>query len=530
MDLVKRIREILGSRGLTLNTVSQRSSELFGRSSPFFVPHNLYYELTRDSRKPTIQEIFALSHLSNYRLFDWLSVFGLCLDVISRLQLLIPRTNTTLLDSNVYNDREWIPWFKTRSRSAFIPAVAPLTRLLGQSPPRQIRHLVELNRTTFLYAKIGESDLHAQTCFAPGSIVRADKRCLSALPTFAGVQSSADPFFLVEHDGGWACSQLAFLEKDRVLLRCGQRPCADRELKIGRQARILGVIDAELRQETPGPQRLRSTRAPTRAGGAKPSLDEQPNLKDLLRHARTRAGLTFREASSISRWIADRLSNDRYFAAASTLSDFEATSDLPRQVEKIITLCLTYSIGFREILRAGRLPAENEGKDLIPEELMPPTIVQRSPGLRADNADSDPEPGNFLGALLRDWEEIPLFLRYSLAEIAGLRAFSASDVFWTGGKDRSYSSIGNAILVSVNRRARKPPRTREVQSQPPLYILLSRDGKYVCGRCTLDNGTLAIHSCPTGAVGTRHFRNALDAEVVGRVTASLRRFLSSRWA
>src|SRR6185437_4634963 len=105
-------------------------------------------------------------------------------------------------------------------------------------------------------------------------------------------------------------------------------------------------------------------------------------LQDLLRHARTRAALSFREASGISRWIADRLSNDRYFAAASTLSDFEATSSPPRQIEKIITLCLIYSIGFREILRAYGLPSEKEGKEPIPEDLMPPTMTHQISGVR----------------------------------------------------------------------------------------------------------------------------------------------------
>src|SRR6185437_14973347 len=147
-------------------------------------------------------------------------------------------------------------------------------------------------------------------------------------------------------------------------------------------------------------------------------------LQDLLRHARTRAALSFREASGISRWIADRLSNDRYFAAASTLSDFEATSSPPRQIEKIITLCLIYSIGFREILRAYGLPSEKEGKEPIPEDLMPPTMTHQISGVRADNADRDPERETFFAALLRDWEEIPLFLRFSLAEITGLRKFS----------------------------------------------------------------------------------------------------------
>ena len=71
-----RVRNILATKGLTLRQVSQKAEILYGRSSPFFLPHNLYYDLGLDTFTPSLHQLFALSRISNYRLADWLCVFG----------------------------------------------------------------------------------------------------------------------------------------------------------------------------------------------------------------------------------------------------------------------------------------------------------------------------------------------------------------------------------------------------------------------------------------------------------------------
>ena len=53
-----------------------KDDELYGRSSPYFVPHNLYYDLTNETFSPSLHQLFALSRVSGYRLNDWLRVFG----------------------------------------------------------------------------------------------------------------------------------------------------------------------------------------------------------------------------------------------------------------------------------------------------------------------------------------------------------------------------------------------------------------------------------------------------------------------
>jgi hypothetical protein len=111
MDRAPQVREILSTRGLTLQDVCRKSVEIFGSSSPFCVPHNLYFDLAHAVSIPTIFQTLALSHITGYRLSDWLAVFGFELDAIARLQLRVPRQQTTILDSTVYDEYAWIPWF-----------------------------------------------------------------------------------------------------------------------------------------------------------------------------------------------------------------------------------------------------------------------------------------------------------------------------------------------------------------------------------------------------------------------------------
>lgn len=528
MDRALQLREILSTRGLTLYSVSQQSTEIFGRSSQFYVPHNLYYDLEHTSSIPTIYQILALSHITDYRLSDWLAVFGFDLDAIARLQLLIPRQQTTILDSTIYDTYAWIPWFAERPETGPASSIAPLGHFLTWAAPRRVRDLLALNKRKYLYAKVGERDWYALPYFVPGTIVRVNIRPMEEQAPGRSTNGEG-PFFLIEHDFGSTCSRLVRLGMDRVLLHCPQRPCADRELHIGRDARILGVIDAEIRSVAPENYSRQVMAKPPALG--KPRHEhppaEQTSFKGLLRRSRMSVGLSFREASSLSRWIADTLSDELYFAAVSTLSDYEALSAPPRHIQKIITLCVLYRIGFEQFLRASGFPLGRAGNEPIPDALVPRALPGRNNALQIGVQDDVREPEGFVATLTNQWEEIPLFLRFSLDQITGIKGLSLSDVFWVNGdKAPRHPLLVNATFVVVNRRSRKPsPDTRNAVCEQRLYLILGRDGRYLCGRCTLNEGNLVIHGYPGGSVSTQQFRNGVDAEVVGQVTTILRRLL-----
>jgi hypothetical protein len=518
-----QLRQILASRGLTLYRVSERSGEIFGRSSLFNLPHSLYSDGGDTSLIPTFHQMLALSHITNYRLSDWFRVFGIDLDLIPRLRLLFPRKRSTLLDSSVYDLHAWIPWFVDRARTA-PPPIAPLGQLLARTAPLRATDLLSLGEKKFLYGKVGEEDVYAFPRLAPGSVVRID-------PAHSG-GSALDPepgdatrLFFVEHDFGYSCSQLVMLAKNRVVLHSPELPCTQIELTLGQQARILGRIDAEIR---PVAAHAIGRIVTERAFLAKPRALGSPhlkaNLQDLLQSSRLRAGLSFRQASSLSRWLASFLADESYFAATSTLSDYETLSAPPRHIQKAITLCVLYAIDFREFLEVSGLPLDREGRDPMPDELVPREAPNResraSPaGARGTFANQ----GGFLDSLVGRWQEVPLFLRRSLDELTGLKRVSLSDLFWVGGDEAPiHPWLVGASLVAVNRRIKKPDHLKANFDQP-LYLILERDGGYLCGCCALHQDELVVHLYPGVALGARRYRNGVDAEVIGQVTAILRR-------
>jgi hypothetical protein len=186
-----------------------------------------------------------------------------------------------------------------------------------------------------------------------------------------------------------------------------------------------------------------------------------------------------------------------------------------------------YSIGFFDFLHTAGLELDQMGVDPIPDELVP-----RESGNRRGRSRDDPssEPGRsdasgFLTDLVEEWAEVPLFLKSSLPGIMGLKSLALSDVFWVGGDPRPlHPYLDGAAFVTVNRRQRKPiESTARPLWEQPIYLVLKRDGSYLSSCCTFERGLLVIHPYPDRPFAPRKLRDGIDAEVVGQVTAIVRR-------
>jgi hypothetical protein len=527
MDIATRVKEILSTRGHTLYRVSERSAEIFGRASPYYIPQNLYYQVAVASIIPDIHQLLALSRISNYRLCDWLAAFGFRLDDIPRLEALLPRQRTTILNSSVYDEEAWIAWPVEGPRRASIPSIAPLAQILVRGAPRRASELLALDRARFRYLKIGRDDVLAFPDLVPGSIARVDVRRATDLPRER--QTSPSPqIFLTECGSQLNCCRLARVSKDRVLLCSARFPFAQVELTLGREVKVRGVVDAEIR---PLPGQLAAEpalRAPM-SGELPPDRisESPPGLGELLRSSRIRAGLSFREASRTTRWISEMLADRAYFAATSTLSDYETLARAPRHVHKIFTLCILYSIGFFDFLGTASLSLEELGVDPIPDELVPRSPASRggASGVHANLEPHRAHTSGFLSRLVDEWEEVPLFLRDSLPQISGLKGLAWSNVFWVGGDPSPiHPYLENAAFVALNRRIRNPVKsTVKALWEQPVYMILKRDGSYLCGCCTVEQGFLLIHAYPDRHLTPRQLKNGIDAEVIGQVTAIVRR-------
>jgi hypothetical protein len=517
-NVANRVRRVLAARNLTISQISKASRIRFPDDRRFFIPHNFYHDLGLGRFSPSMHQIFTLSILSDYRIVDWLSVFGFDLDEIPRLQAVSTTKCTVLLDSQVYDREKCISWFEEIDSDKSPAPVGPLSRWLVRGSSRRMSSLIRGDESLFLYAKIGTQDAFAYPDLLPGSIVRVDPRPIEhGLPHIS--ESPSKSLFLVEHSKGLTCCRLSVSLRDRITLCSNNLPYAQVELQIGKEARILGIVDLEIR---PLVHTAQPHVAPELARFWTPlALDSVPSTLSVgafVRRARIRSGLSFRQASTKSRDIARALRDPQYFCAAGSLSDYEALKSLPRRLPKIVSLCVLYSMSVWEFVERCGLRRNDGGRETIPEHLLERPIPKRAqpPSLAQ---------GSFLAHLVREFEEIPLFLRGTVIAMSEVPDLSLRDIFWMGGAMASaHPYLANVTFAILNRRKKRrslaPGAPLWAQ---PIYLLLKRDGTYLCTGCTLQNGTIVIRPFSDGFSRPIQFRNRVDMEIVGQVVTLVRK-------
>jgi hypothetical protein len=517
-ELAGRIRSILATRNLNLHSISQNSEAVFGHASPFVLPHNLYYELRKQAFSPSLHQLFALSRLTNYRLPDWAHVFGLNLEQIPRLQILLPNKRTVLLDSSLSDPESCVQWFQEKMIEAVVPPVAPLSQLLKAGPMVRQKALIEFNGKTFLYAKVGSEDAMAFPDLLPGSIVRvrAEQGALSSQQ----IHDSTNRIFLVEHAAGIRCCRLLHNRRNRIVLVSTHLPYAQVELELHLEAKVLGPVDLEVRPAVRFEAPEISAEL-TRRWRPEPLGRRVMRFSQFLRAARMKMALSLREASRLSERIAAVLEDERCFMSASALSDYEAGDNIPGPFQKAVSLCVLYGIRFRTFMEVAGIPERGAGKDSIPDSFLPRCGQMQT---SIDSVQFREQTG-VVGELVRRISGVPFFLKDSIAILTGLTSPSMRSIFWVGGiEEPLHPYLANALLVSVDRHKKRPVDSR---SRPPwqqlIYVLLKRDGTYLVGPCGQENGALVMHPDREHLKFQEEFRNRRDAELVGQVFAIVRR-------
>jgi transcriptional regulator with XRE-family HTH domain len=518
VEVAERVQAILASKGLTLYRASRQSIALYGRPSPYFLPHNLYYDLRSGSFRPSAHQVFALSRISGYRVADWLRVFGFDVEDITRLQILLPSKRTMVLDTSLTDRNEWIPWLRNRPLGEPIPSIAPLSRLLELGPRRPIASVSQLDRH-FVYAKVGAEDALAFPDLVPGSIVRATPDVTADL---ASGENSAisDRLFLVEHSEGFFCCRIRILGGGVIVPFDNGLSYAQVELHCPREARLWGAVDLEFRPSLRGeepkvPKDLARHWKPQ-------ALPAQENFGQLLKRTRRRMNLSVREAAAKSRTIAEVLRDNRYKTSPSSLSDYELRNSPPRDFHKIITLCSIYGLQFESVTKRMGIDVAEAGAEAMPDRY----LFRAEPNLPAKRTDAEIVGTGFLEKLLEKCQEIPFFLRDSFEQFSGSTRVSLEDFFWVGGDDDPlHPYLAEGLLVMVYRRRKTPLHFGSKRWwQQPLYIILTRDGSYLACCCAVENGLLVIHPYSRDFHHSAQYRLHQDAEVVGQIVAIMRRF------
>jgi hypothetical protein len=534
--ITDRIGGILSARNLTLYQASRLTRTNHPGRPGYHVPRNLYFQLRSAAWSPTIQQLVALTELSGYRLADWLAVFGFRLDDISRLEVCLRQPRTVLLDSAIYDLHARISWFRERSTSLAIPPIAPFSQLLEFAGAEPLESLIANGPGPYVYAKIGRQDAYAFPQLAPGSIVRVDSRLTGRPPRKSNAEISKS-IFLVEHSRGLCCCLLHFGTKNRITLRATELPFGNVELQLGSEARILGVVDLEVRplanHKHPANPRYAEpevardlTRLWTPAPLDRELMAKEPALR--IRNARLRAGLSLRQASEMSRETARAFEDRRYFASPGSLSEYEAASTPPRHIHKLFTLSILYSLRFWELLDWFGLGSEDTHLAAIPAEWMvsntKSSLKQPAPIIRQKSP-----TGGFLRNALDRLGELPFFLRESFPFLSGLDDLTLRDVYWVGGyRETMHPVLKGALVVILDRRKRRPRIVPRLGAwEQPIYLLRRRDGSYLMASCGMEDGTIVLHPYTDAFVPSERLRKTADAEVLGQIVTVIRSLSST---
>jgi hypothetical protein len=519
-ELADRVKTILTSRELTAYQLSRLSEILFGTTSHYYIPPNFYYRLRVGTAAPNIYQLFALSKISDYRLVDWLRIFGYDLDELPRLEALLHGRRTVILDSTSYDEEAWVPWFQEITASFESEKITPLSSLIAPGNFRRVNSIEESNKKSFLYAKVGQEDALAYPFVVPGSVVRADP-VVTTVREQGATESCRQPLYLVEHSKGVNCCLLKHIDSGHVEVISEQLPYAKTTLQLAREIRILGLVDLEIRPLAKVlrpwvPAQLARPWQPSPLPEAAPGM----SLGELIRAARYRSGLHFREASSLTRKIAEHFADGRYFITSELLSSYERLNLAPRHVHRIMSLCIVYCIAFWDFLHSTDIALRQSGREPIPKDLLVHSSLgnlKQIVGQETDSVQTQPFPFSL-------FEHIPLFLRNSLSNITDLPRVSIRDVFWTGGQRKPlHPLLERSQFIVVNRRVKRPVQTVLSETwEKPLYLILMRDGTYLCGQCTLEGDILILQSHPNSSLPPRVLRNRRDAEIAGRVVAIVR--------
>jgi hypothetical protein len=486
------------------------------------IPRNFHNDLVTTALSPDIFQLFTLSAVSGYRLADWFALFGFSPEETPHLQLSLPAKRTALVSGTRYQSQPELRFFAPPGWSA--PSVCPLAQFLRTLEVQRISQAPSAEHESSLYARVGREDAFAFPDLLPGSLVRVDTQNPERwLPARIGTVSHT--VFVVEHAQGLVCCRLRCVNEERFAPQASELPYAQVPLEFGSEARLLGVVDLELRRLSRTGRTETPEIPPELATFWKPEPLAAERKKDLggwIRAARARSGLHLREASSQSARIAELLEDSRYFIARGSLSAYERLERPPRHVHKVISLCALYGLALETFLEKLGLPLAQSGHDPFPNDLF--SQSSSPPLLRARKSATLPFAPSSLADLVAQSQNVPPFLASALRQ-TGESVRSVHDIFWVGGSPGSFHSRLQApLFAAVDRRQKRPKPTGQLPSpDESIFILLRRDGRFLCGRTVFEGRDLLVQPFSDGVSKPVRLRNRVDAEVVGQVVGVIRR-------
>lgn len=231
----------------------------------------------------------------------------------------------------------------------------------------------------------------------------------------------------------------------------------------------------------------------------------------MLRRARERMGMTFRDVEQASYQLAARAGRPEFIVRISRLADIENHGVVP-SLHRLYALCTIYHLELNDVLgwfglspaamypEGAQFPGARTHLAAAPLQVRIP--VRMDPGFNPNRTDD-------LTRRVESWGYLEPFLA------------QGKEKYWLGYiglEDRTMGPMvrpGSLVLVD--------PARQEVcnsgwnnEFERPIYFLDTRSG-YACGWCQRDSENLILQPHPLSDSPARVFRSPAQAEVIGQV-------------
>ena len=248
------------------------------------------------------------------------------------------------------------------------------------------------------------------------------------------------------------------------------------------------------------------------------AADKSPGT--LLKQARIRLQLAFRDVEELSSKIAARERNQRYYLSAARLAQIENDKETPSHF-KIFTLSAIYGLSFYDILSSCgvdpdrilkyrtelRLSATRPvSAELYTLDAKVKVPVRLDPSFKWNTT-------QLINRAVSLWGEIPAAFLLGCNPTHHMYAYIGLE------DDTMYPLLRQGSLVMIDESRRNVASGGwNNEFERPIYLVETHDA-YFCGWCRVDGTEITIIPHPISLAPIRTFNLASEAEVIGQVVS-----------
>jgi transcriptional regulator with XRE-family HTH domain len=242
------------------------------------------------------------------------------------------------------------------------------------------------------------------------------------------------------------------------------------------------------------------------------------SLGNLLKRARMRLQLGFRNVEELSSKIAAKERDGRFYLSAARLAQIENDDETPSHF-KIFTLSAIYGLSFYEILSScgvdpnrvhkyraeiGLAATRPVSPELYGFDAMVKVPVRLDPSFTWERT-------QLINRAVALWGEIPAAFLLECNPRQNMYAYIGLE------DDTMYPLLRQGSLVMIDERRRSVTNGGwNNEFERPIYLVETRDS-YLCGWCRVEGSEIMIIPHPISAAPVRTFNLSTDAEVIGQV-------------